>query len=61
MRSTISLNIVNIASKEVFISITAGGGIRRKKNLKKFFNGVDIIRINLCQRIPEVLNDIVYK
>jgi|MDTC01.2.fsa_nt_gb hypothetical protein len=31
MRSIISLNIVNIALKEAFISITVGVGIRRKK------------------------------
>ncbi len=55
------LDIINSASKDVFIPITVGGGIRTVEDAEKVFkNGADKIAINSAAvRRPSLINDLV--
>jgi len=55
------IDIINHASKDVFIPVTVGGGIRSIEDAEKLFlNGADKIAINSAAvRQPSLINDLV--
>ena len=54
-------DIINHASKDIFIPVTVGGGIRTIEDAEKLFlNGADKIAINTAAvRDPSIINDLV--
>ena len=55
------IDIINHASKDVFIPVTVGGGIRSIEDAEKLFlNGADKIAINSAAvRQPSLIDDLV--
>ena len=55
------IDIINHASKDIFIPVTVGGGIRKIEDAEKLFlNGADKIAINSAAvRKPSLINDLV--
>ncbi len=55
------IDIINHASKDIFIPVTVGGGIRKIEDAEKLFlNGADKIAINSAAvRQPSLINDLV--
>ena len=55
------IDIINHASKDIFIPVTVGGGIRKIEDAEKaFLNGADKIAINSAAvRQPSLINDLV--
>ena len=54
-------DIINHASKDIFIPVTVGGGIRTIEDAEKLFlNGADKIAINSAAvKNPSIINDLV--